>query len=156
MTPEQEKKKEKFLRLRQKKQEEDRTRKEAELEKKRKRDEKLREKEILRKMEQERLRQDDQERVRIEQEMRTKEAQATRVADPQGTYRRQGPWQQAYDVSGDANGYIGQGHQQPSGFAEFSGQYFITVAILILGNTCKLVFFLKSSCSYQAELRICT
>lgn len=121
LTPEQEKKKEKFLRLRQKKQEEDRTRKEAELEKKRKRDEKLREKEILRKMEQERLRQDDLERVRIEQEMRTKEAQATRVADPQGTYRRQGPWQQAYDVSGDANGYIGQGHQQPSGFAEFSG-----------------------------------
>ncbi|XP_068735780.1 fap1 adhesin-like isoform X1 [Montipora capricornis] len=121
LTPEQEKKKEKFLRLRQKKQEEDRTRKEVELEKKRKRDEKLREKEFLRKVEQERLRQDDLERVRIEQETRTKEAQATRVADPQGTYRRQGPWQQAYDVSGDANGYIGQGHQQPSGFAEFSG-----------------------------------
>lgn len=122
LTPEQVRKREKFLRLRQKKQEEDRTRKEAELEKKRRREEKQREKEMLRRMEEEKLRQEEQERKKAEQELRLKEAQAARVPDSYATYRRAGPWQHAYNVNEDASSYIASSPSQPSSFAEFSGK----------------------------------
>ncbi|XP_078381859.1 uncharacterized protein LOC144664608 isoform X1 [Oculina patagonica] len=122
LTPEQERKREKFMRLRQKKQEEDKTRKEAEMEKKRRKEEKQREKEMLQKMEEERLRHEEVERQKAEQELRMREAQATaRVPDSYTTYRRPGPRQHVYDVDDDANSYFVPAPAQPSGFAEFSG-----------------------------------
>lgn len=121
LTPEQERKRDKFLRMRQKKQEEDRTRKEAELEKKRKRGEKQREKEMLQRVEEERRRKEELERQRVEQELRIREAQAPRVPDSFATYRRPGPQEQRYDANDDASSYFVQGPTQPSGFAEFSG-----------------------------------
>ncbi|XP_020617788.1 calmodulin-regulated spectrin-associated protein 2-like isoform X4 [Orbicella faveolata] len=121
LTPEQERKREKFMRLRQKKQEEDRTRKEAEMEKKRRREEKQREKEMLQKMEEERLRQEELDRQKAEQELRMREAQAARVPDSYSTYRRPGSRQHVYDVDDDSNSYFVPAPAQPSGFAEFSG-----------------------------------
>ena len=121
LTPEQERKRDKFLRMRQKKQEEDKTRKEAELEKKRKREEKQREKEMLQRMEEERRRKEELERQRVEQELRIREAQAPRVPDSFATYRHPGPQEQRYDANDDASSYFVQGPTQASGFAEFSG-----------------------------------
>lgn len=132
--------------MRQKKQEEDRTRKEAELEKKRKREEKQREKEILKKMEQERIRREELERERTEQELRMKEAQATRVPESFGTYRRAGPWQHAYDTSDDANVYLEPSHQQPSGFADFSGECHIGIVAFFWLNFRRLRALLRSCC----------
>lgn len=132
--------------MRQKKQEEDRTRKEAELEKKRKREERQREKEILKKTEQERIRQEELVRERAEQELRMKEAQAARVPDSFGTYRRAGLWQQAYDTSDDANIYLEPSHQQPSGFADFSGECHIGVVAFSLLNFRRLSRALLPNC----------
>ncbi|XP_022802926.1 calmodulin-regulated spectrin-associated protein 2-like isoform X3 [Stylophora pistillata] len=123
LTPEQQRKRERFMKARQKKQAEEKTRKEAELEKKRRREEKQREKEMLLRLEEERLRQEEIEQRKAEQELRLKEAQAhpARIPDSYATYRRPGPQQHVYDVNDDTSTYLATAPSQLSGFAEFSG-----------------------------------
>ncbi|XP_048590716.1 uncharacterized protein LOC5518363 isoform X2 [Nematostella vectensis] len=109
LTPEQQKRRDKFLKMRQKRQEEDKAKKEAEMEKKRRREERQREAEAQKKLEEERRQQEEEiRRARLQQE-RLSRASDGAGNDGYATYRP------------GSGSNLAPAQDDHSAFAEFSG-----------------------------------